>query len=70
MNSFDMLFCLALIAKAITSPNSFIALNRFTELRFNRFQGLAVKQVGNNMSEMYIFQEDGSQLIALTYMAI
>lgn len=39
-NSFDMLFCLALIAKAIASPNSFSPLKRFTDLKFNRFQGL------------------------------
>lgn len=41
MNSFDTIFCLALIEKAfIASPNNFIPLNRFTDLRCSRFQGL------------------------------
>lgn len=70
VNSFDILFCLALIAKAVASPNSFIPLNRFTGLDLIGFKGWTVKQIGNNMPEMYFFQEDGCQLIGLTYIAI
>lgn len=54
MNPFDILLCLASIAKAIGSPNSFIPLNRFSDLRLNGFQILS-SQIGNNIPEMYIF---------------
>lgn len=41
MKPFDMLFCLALIVKVIASPNSFIPLHKFSDLRFHGFQQLS-----------------------------